>query len=299
MERTVFARDGRRLKVLMIGPRDATPVFFLHGTPGSRLGPHPLPMRLHHLGVRLIAYDRPGYGGSDRLPGRLVRHAAEDVADIADALGIEQFGVIGRSGGGPHALACAALLPERVRRVAALVCLAPFQSEGLDWYEGMTGSNVREYLVAATGVGRLTPIIEAHAEQIRLDPNRMLRNLGPELDQADWRVVADNSIRAGLKAAFAEAVRTSGGGWVDDARSFTLDWGFDPAGIRIPVYLWHGEQDRFSPVGHTRWLAAHVPGSTLEIAPHAAHFSAMEVLVDMLRWITAGARPATPTESAA
>ena len=126
MERTVFARDGRRLKVLMIGPRDATPVFFLHGTPGSRLGPHPLPMRLHHLGVRLIAYDRPGYGGSDRLPGRLVRHAAEDVADIADALGIEQFGVIGRSGGGPHALACAALLPERVRRVAALVCLAPF-----------------------------------------------------------------------------------------------------------------------------------------------------------------------------
>jgi pimeloyl-ACP methyl ester carboxylesterase len=253
-------------------------------------------MRLHHLGVRLIAYDRPGYGGSDRLPERLVRHAAEDIAVIADELGLDRFGVAGRSGGGPHALACAALLPDRVDRAAALVCLAPFRSQGLDWYAGMTDSNVREYLVAETGVARLAPIIEATAEQIRMDPNRLLRNLGPELDQADWRVVADNSIRSGLKRAFAEAVRTSGGGWVDDARSFTLDWGFDPADIRIPVYLWHGEQDRFSPVGHTRWLASRIPGATLEIAPHAAHFSAMEVLLDILGWLTGKAEPA---ESAA
>jgi pimeloyl-ACP methyl ester carboxylesterase len=296
VERTLFARDGRRLRILVLGPRDGTPVFFLHGTPGSRLGPHPLPMRLHHLGIRLIAYDRPGYGGSDRLPGRLVRHAAEDVETIADELGLERFGVVGRSGGGPHALACAALLPERVERTAALVCLAPFHGEGLEWYEGMTESNVREYLVAETGAARLAPIIEANAEQIRKDPSRMLRNLGPELDQADWRVVADNSIRSGLKRAFAEAVRTSGGGWVDDARSFTLDWGFDPAAIKVPVYLWHGEQDRFSPVGHTRWLAARIPGSALEIAPDAAHFSAMAVLLDILGWVTGRTEP---TESAA
>jgi pimeloyl-ACP methyl ester carboxylesterase len=292
VEHTVFARDGRRLRVLTVGPRGGAPVFFLHGTPGSRLGPHPLPMRLHHLGVRLIAYDRPGYGGSDRLPGRQVRHAAADVETIADALGIERFGVVGRSGGGPHALACAALLPRRVRRAAALVCLAPFRGEGLDWYEGMTGSNVREYLVAEQGLGRLAPTLEARAEQIRRDPSRMLRNLGPELDQADWRVVSDTSIRAGLKRAFAEAVRTSGGGWVDDVRSFTLDWGFDPEHIRVPIYLWHGAQDRFSPVGHTRWLATRIPGATLEIAPHAAHFSAMEVLVDVLRWIDGRAEPA-------
>lgn len=297
MESTVFARDGRRLRILILGPRDGTPVFFLHGTPGSRLGPHPLPMRLHHLGIRLIAYDRPGYGCSDRLPGRLVAHAAEDVEDIADELGIARFGVVGRSGGGPHALACAALLAERVVRTAALVCLAPFGGEGLDWYDGMTDSNVREYLVAEEGVGRLAPIIEANAEEIRRDPNRLLRNLGPELEQADWRVVADSSIRSGLKRAFAEAVRTSGGGWVDDARSFTLDWGFDPAEIPGPVYLWHGAQDRFSPVGHTRWLAARIPEAILEIAPDAAHFSAMDVLVDILGWIDG--RPAEPTETAA
>jgi pimeloyl-ACP methyl ester carboxylesterase len=251
------------------------------------------------LGIRLIAYDRPGYGGSDRLPGRLVRHAAADVEDIADALGLGRFGVVGRSGGGPHALACAALLADRIVRTAALVCLAPFRSAGLDWYEGMTDSNVREYLVAEQGVGLLAPIIEATAEEIRGDPNRMLRNLGPELDQADWRVVADNSIRSGLKRAFAEAVRTSGGGWVDDARSFTLDWGFDPADIPGQVYLWHGEQDRFSPVGHTRWLAGRIPGATLEIARHAAHFSAMEVLVDILRWIDGDADPEKPAEPSA
>jgi pimeloyl-ACP methyl ester carboxylesterase len=164
----------------------------------------------------------------------------------------------------------------------------------------MTDSNVREYLVAEQGVSLLAPIIEATAEEIRGDPNRMLRNLGPELDQADWRVVADNSIRSGLKRAFAEAVRTSGGGWVDDARSFTLDWGFDPADIPGPVYLWHGEQDHFSPVGHTRWLAGRIPGATLEIAPHAAHFSAMEVLVDILRWIDGGEPdPVEPAEPSA
>lgn len=296
-DRTVLAPDGRRLKVRVLGDRSGAPVFFMHGTPGSRLGPFPRSALLHHLGVSLIAYDRPGYGGSDRLPLRNVAHAAADVKTIADALGIKHFSIIGRSGGGPHALACAAMMPDRVVRAAVLVGLAPRQAEGLDWYAGMTESNRREYTLAESGVWALAQAIEASAEQIRNDPKQLLRNLGPELPLADWRVMADNGIRVGMRRNFAEAVNQSGAGWVDDARSFTQDWGFDPADILIPTMLWHGAEDVFSPVAHTRWLARTIPGSIEHIAENAAHFSAIDVLPSFLPWLAFGRQQ--PTADAA
>ncbi len=113
--------DGRHLSTQTYGDPDGKPVFLLHGTPGSRLGPHPRGTVLHRLGVRLIAFDRPGYGDSDRFQGRRVADAATDVLAIADAFGLDKFAVVGRSGGGPHALACAALLPDRLTKVAVLV----------------------------------------------------------------------------------------------------------------------------------------------------------------------------------
>ena len=128
---TVQAADGRTLMYESWGAPDGEPVFLFHGTPGSRVGPHPRPSVLYRLGIRLICHDRPGYGGSDPLPGRSVAHAAEDVAAIADHLGLDRFAVVGRSGGAPHALACAALLPKQVTRVAVLVPLAPRHADGL------------------------------------------------------------------------------------------------------------------------------------------------------------------------
>jgi pimeloyl-ACP methyl ester carboxylesterase len=290
-DHTVWAPDGRRLTVREVGDRSGAPVFFLHGTPGSRLGPHPRSALLYHLGVRLIAYDRPGYSHSDRLPLRSVAHAASDVKTIADALGIKVFSVVGRSGGGPHALACAAMLPDRVGRAAVLVGLAPRHAEGLDWYAGMTESNRREYTTAESGVRALAQAIETSADQIRNDPARLLRNLGPELPLPDWRVVADNGIRVGLRRNYAEAIKRSGAGWVDDVLSFIRDWGFDPADILVPTLLWHGAQDVFSPVAHTRWLARAIPGSIERIVEDAAHFSALDVLPSVLPWLAFGRQP--------
>jgi pimeloyl-ACP methyl ester carboxylesterase len=237
------------------------------------------------MGVRLISYDRPGYGKSDRKVARLVADAADDVRDIADYLGIDRFGVLGRSGGGPHALACAALLPDRVTRACALVSLAPPDAAGLNWFDGMTDSNVAEYKSAATDPDRLAANLIATAAKIRADPASHITTLGPEMPEADRRVVADAGIRAKLVRNFAEAVRDSADGWIDDALAFTSPWDFDVSTIRVPVLLWHGEKDVFSPVSHTRWLAERIPGALRTIFPGKAHFGALEVVPDVLSWL--------------
>ena len=286
-DRIVLAPDGRRLAVRELGDPSGAPVFFMHGTPGSRVGPHPRAALLFQRGVRYIAYDRPGYGWSDRLPLRTVAHSAADVKTIADVLGISRFSVVGRSGGGPHALACAAMMPDRVDRVAVLVGLAPRHAEGLDWYAGMTESNRREYTLAESGVLALARVIEALAERIRNDPKQLLRNLRSELPLPDRRVVADSGIKTGLERNYVEALRQHGAGWVDDARSFTQDWGFDPTDILVPALLWHGAQDVLSPLAHTRWLARAIRGAEEQIAEDAAHFSALEAMIeDALPWLT-------------
>lgn len=281
----VHAKDGRQLAIRVGGNPAGHPVFSLHGTPGSREGPHPRGGQLHGMGVRLISYDRPGYGKSDRKVARLVADAADDVRAIADYLGIERFGVLGRSGGGPHALACAALLPDRVTRACALVSLAPPDAEGLDWFDGMADSNVAEYKSAATDPDRLASELIATAAKIRADPASHITALGPEMPEADRRVVADAGIRAKLVTNFAEALRDSADGWIDDALAFTSPWDFDVSTIRVPVLLWHGEKDVFSPVAHTRWLAERVPSAIGMIFPGKAHFGALEVVPDVLSWL--------------
>ncbi|HZU58222.1 MAG TPA: alpha/beta fold hydrolase [Actinocrinis sp.] len=284
----VRARDGRTLAVESWGAPDGAPVFLLHGTPGSRFGPRPRVSVLYRLGIRLIAYDRPGYGESDRLTGRAVAHAAADVEAIADDLGLQEFAVVGRSGGGPHALACAVLLGERVSRAAVLVGLAPRDAEGLDWYAGMTASNVSEYMTAEVGPLALAARLGVNAALMRRDPAAHLPFHDPELPEPDRRVVADFGIRSMLVSNFAEAVKTSGLGWVDDAVSFISGWGFDPGDADAPVLFWHGAEDVFSPVRHTLWLARRVPRSTTVIESGAAHFGAVAVLPQVLSWVVVG-----------
>jgi pimeloyl-ACP methyl ester carboxylesterase len=282
----VTAPDGRQLSTQVYGDPDGRPVFLLHGTPGSRLGPHPRAAVLHRLGVRLIAFDRPGYGKSDRLEGRRVADAATDVLAIADDFGLEKFAVVGRSGGGPHALACAASMPDRVTRTAVLVGLAPRGADGLDWYDGMTQSNVTEHTAAANGLEGLAAQTEAAADAVRADPASLLASLQPDMPDSDRRVVGDPGIRALLLKTYAEALRTSADGWIDDVLAFYLPWGFDPATVTVPVLLWHGAIDNLSPVGHAMWLADRIPTATVVVQAGAAHFSALDVLPDILRWLS-------------
>ncbi|GAA3369511.1 alpha/beta hydrolase [Streptomyces sannanensis] len=285
MRGQVRAADGRHLVVERIGDPRGRPVFLLHGTPGSRLGPAPRGMVLYQRSTQLICFDRPGYGSSDRLPGRSVADVAEDVRAIADELGLERFAVVGRSGGAPHALACAALLPERVTRTAALVGLAPRDAVGLDWFAGMTDSNVTEYTTAAADPAELAARLIPRSAAIRQNPVRLLDELRRELTQSDRMVVADAGVRSMLLRNYREALRTSAWGWIDDALAFCSPWGFDPADIPGPVLLWHGEKDVFSPVGHSRWLAQRIPGATAVLEPAAAHFDALHALPRVLTWL--------------
>jgi pimeloyl-ACP methyl ester carboxylesterase len=285
---TVWTDGGRRrLSCEVFGDPEGTPVFLLHGTPGSRLGPRPRGVVLHRLGVRLIVFDRPGYGGSDRQAGRRVADVAADVAAIADSYGLAEFAVVGRSGGGPHALACAAMLPHRTTRAAVLVGLAPHGADGLDWFDGMAASNVIDFTEAAASRDAISARLTAAAESIRADPASLIARLETELPDPDRRVVADSGIRSMLVRNYAEALRTSAYGWIDDVVAFCTSWGFDPADIAVPVRLWHGKSDVFSPPSHAQWLADRIPGATVIVQEGAAHFGALGVLPDILRWLAA------------
>jgi pimeloyl-ACP methyl ester carboxylesterase len=284
--RIVRQSDGRRLAIEEIGEPNGKPVFLLHGTPGSRLGPRPRTLVLHQMGVRLVTFDRPGYGGSDRNFGRAVSDAAADVAAIADALGIDKFAVLGRSGGGPHALACAALLPDRTTRVAALVGLAPSGVEGLDWFAGMAEANVTDFSAARLGHKALAERLEQAASWIRANPRRMLAKLYAELTGSDRQVLADIGIRRMLVNNYAEGLRVSAAGWIDDVLAFTEPWGFDPGVIAVPTMLWHGAEDRFTPAGHGVWLGDRIPGAISIVDPGRSHFDAIDVLPRAIAWLT-------------
>ena len=191
----VRSGDGRRLQVSIAGPGDGYPVFLIHGTPGSRRGPRPRGIVLYRLGIRLISYDRPGYGHSDRAEGRAVADAARDVVAIANALQIKNFAVVGRSGGGPHALAVAALCPDLVSSAAVLVSLAPFDAGGLSWYEDMNDHNVREYTAADNDDESHFQELERWAEAAGRDPHHMIERLREDLCEFDHRVVGDVALR--------------------------------------------------------------------------------------------------------
>lgn len=274
--------DERLVSFQTWGPDDGEPVFLMHGTPGSRLGPRPGNDVLDLLKVRLICADRPGYGGSDRLLGRAVAHVAGDTAKVADRLGIETFSVLGRSGGGPHALACAALLPERVRAVAALVSLAPYDARDLDWFAGMGQDNTAEFRAARRGPDALARYLKPIASAIKKNPDGSVPCAEHTLHESDRRIASDSAILEMFRENFAEALRHSATGWIDDDLSFLRPWGFDFADIRVPARLWHGAHDVFSPVGHSRWLAERIGGAVLDVDDKHGHLGSLHVMHELL-----------------
>ena len=290
----VTTRDGRSLGVEVTGSERGSVVFLLHGTPGSRTGPKPRSSVLHRLGVRLVCFDRPGYGRSARLPGRTVADVVDDVCAIADHFGYDTFSVLGRSGGGPHALACAALLPDRVVRTAVLVSVAPPNAPGLDWYEGMTPTNADEYRTSDTDIDLLTKQLQERAEQVARDPLSLLQFLNHQMTESDRYILEDVAIRRLFTDSYREALRDGRpDGWLDDVLALRRPWGFSLGAIRRPVALWHGAEDTFAPWTHTRWLGERIPEAQVFIESGVAHFGAVDVLPSFLSWLASPVEAAT------
>lgn len=273
----IKAADGRTITVEEWGVPDGTPVLYAHGTPMSRLARYPYDEAFTQHGIRLITFDRPGYGGSTANPGRSVADVAADMAAIADALRLDRLAVFGVSGGGPHALAFAAAHPQRVSRVAALASTAPRDAAGLDWTGGMVQANRDSTAAAARGR-------DALAAHLATAASMSLADLLPPADRA---VIAEPAVAAMMKAAYAEALRDGPGGWIDDALAlYGLPWGFDPADITVATRLWHGDRDVLVPPSHSAWLAERIPGAVLVTDPdagHAGHFAATPAV---LAWLT-------------
>ena len=285
MTQVVKAPDGRKLSVESLGHPEGKPVFLLHGTPGGRNGPRPRGIVLHRRGIRLISYDRPGYPGSDRLPGRQVADAARDVEAIADYLGIDRFSVIGRSGGAPHALACVSILKERTICAAALGSLAPYDAENLDWKRGMADSNIQVYSDATADLEALIEKLNKQAGQVKNNSEGLLKLLWPELVGHDKEVIGDIALRQIIARIHEEALRETADGWIDDVIALSRPWGFELSDITAPVKLWGGSDDVFSPISHTQWLAEHIKGAELDIEIGKAHFGAVEILPSILTWV--------------
>jgi pimeloyl-ACP methyl ester carboxylesterase len=272
-DHTVEGPGGRRLRVREDGDPGGVPVIAHHGTPGSRLLYRRWVEDASERGIRLIAYERPGYGGSDRHGGRSVGDAAADVEAIADALGIDRFLTQGRSGGGPHALACAALLPDRVAAAATLASVAPYGVDGLDFMAGMGEDNVEEFGAALEGAATLGPLLEEVAPRlIEADPAQVAESLRSLLSPPDVAVLSDG-LAEELIAVTTEGIQGSRDGWLVDDLAFTRPWGFELDSIRVPLQLWQGRQDLMVPAAHGEWLAGHIPGADAVLADEDGHLS--------------------------
>lgn len=255
--------DGRNLGYCLYGPEDGAPVVFFYGTPGTMfLAPDRL-MPVDELGIRLLVVDRPGYGASTRLPGRSVAAVAEDLAVLAGHLGWDRFAVWGASGGGPHALACAACLGDRIARCASVVSPAPFDAAGLDWLDGMSALNVEEFTRALAGEATYRPMAEQLARDAVTAAERGGLAVADDyaLAESDRVVLAAQARSPGhlfrVKAAYTGGID----GCVDDLIAFTRPWDFDVASIRMPVSVWYGPDDALCPRAHTDWLLQHIPAA--------------------------------------
>lgn len=268
----VPVEDGRVLDVVTAGPPDGLPIFQHHGTPGAAGCFNPYIEAGAERGMRHVSYSRPGYGGSTRLAGRTVASCATDVAAIADALGYDRFYSVGASGGGPHSIACAALLGDRVIAAAALASVAPIDAEGLDWTAGMGQENLEEFAAMRAGDDDLQNFLHTQAGQMRAaSGDEIIAVLGDLVSDVD-RQALSGELAEYLVEETRHALADGVWGWFDDDRAFAADWGFDLDDIRAPLSVWHGAQDRFVPIAHGEWLAQRL-GAGAHLSPDHGHLS--------------------------
>lgn len=268
----VSLKDGRKIEVRTAGPEDGEILLFHHGAPGAGLPFKPWVRSAAARGLRTVMYSRPGYGLSTAHPGRKVIDAASDAAAVLDAVAATTFRAIGWSFGGPHALACAAALPDRCLATAVIAGWAPHSADGIDWFAGMAEENVAELGLALQGESALAPFLKASAHAMAtMQPASLVKSLGALLSEVDKAQVTGEfaewfaeTIRVGMARGIA--------GLRDDDLAIMSDWGFRVADARS-VVIWHGEQDRIAPVSHGRWLADHIPDARRRLFHDEGHMS--------------------------
>jgi pimeloyl-ACP methyl ester carboxylesterase len=273
--------EDRVLAVDDRGPLDGPVVIAHHGTPSCRLDVPGGPLAADKIGVRVISFDRPGYGLSTNVPGRTVSSAAENVRAIADALGIERFATIGVSGGGPHALATGALLGGRVTRVCVEVGLGPAEDPGFDIGADMLPETLEEIDAARTGPEAIRTYVEEHS-----DPATGLDPWLKRLPASDREVLSRPPVHAIEEAIAEEWQRVSIEGWVEDSLAFfARGWGFSVADVVQPTLLVYGEADVLVPVSHGRALSRLIAGSHLATIANGGHWL-LDHEESALRWLT-------------
>ena len=265
--------DGRNLEVVEAGKKHWPAIIVHNGTPSGAglIREHVADAVAREL--RIISYGRPGYGQSTRHPGRSVASAAEDTAKLADALGIERFATWGISGGGPHALACAALLGDRVVAAASLAGVAPYDATGLNFLAGMGEDNVTEFGAAIQGATALSAYLEPQVPALLgQDPEVMAEHMSTLLSGPD-REVFTGSFGEQLAQIMQDSLRTGFFGWLDDDLAFVKSWGFNPSAIKVPVQIWQGEQDLMVPFSHGQWLAQAIPQADVHLSANDGHLT--------------------------
>ena len=285
-EQDVTLRDGRTLHVYDDGEPAGKVVVAHHGTPGCGL-PYPPDLELaRERGLRIVGYDRAGYGGSTPSPGRSVADVAADIEDVLDALGIDSFAAFGGSGGCPHALACRALLPDRCVAVAVIASPAPWGAEGLDWLAGQGEQNVAEWEAALAGPEALEAFLEHEADELRAATAEQIKEVLATLLPPVDRDVLTGERAAHAKTNLDRAVAPGVAGWRDDDLAFTRPWGFELDEIRMPALLWQGVQDKMVPVAHGEWLAERISGVEAHISEADGHLSiAVNRLGEISDWL--------------
>jgi pimeloyl-ACP methyl ester carboxylesterase len=282
--------DGRTLEVLLAGPEDGYPLVFHYGTPQGAVPFGALDRAAVERGLRTITYSRPGYGTStprrDGATTATVAHDARDTAVILDRLGIDDFVTLGWSGGGPRALACAAVLPGRCRAAACGVGIAPAAEYDGDIRDGMGVENVEEYTAALGGEQSLAEYLEPYgAELASVTSADIIASLGDLLPDVD-KAALTGELAEELAASMRHGQRQGIVGWLHDDLTHLRPWGFDLGAITVPVAIWQGRLDRMVPFAHAEWLAAHVAGAQAHFVEGEGHLSLLSkvgaILDDLL-----------------
>jgi pimeloyl-ACP methyl ester carboxylesterase len=266
--------DGRTLDLFVEGPSDGTLLLSHHGTPSAGVPYRPFVEAAAERGLRWVSYSRPGYGESARNEGRSVADCVADVEAILDHLGARSFFTTGASGGGPHTLACAALLPERVLGCAAIASVAPYEADGLDWMAGQGPENVAEWEAQLAGPEPHRAFLEKEAvEMVASDSaDAFIAAISGLLPPVDRSALTGDYAKSMIEGTHRALVRGIWG-WFDDDVAFVEPWGFDLDAMRAPVALWQGDQDLMVPFAHGQWLAAHVAGARPHLLADQGHLS--------------------------
>ena len=272
-EQLIDSPDGRVIEVATLGSPAASTVFFHHGTPGSSSMIRFLSPLTAGGALQLVTMSRPGYGRSSRREGRDVAAVVEDVRTVLDALGRDSYVAAGWSGGGPHALACAALDAPRCAGAWSLAGVTPFDAD-IDWTEGMGPENLEEYALAQEGGPRYEAYIAEQVAQLaEATADNVIEIFGGLLPDVDKAALADDGARGLFADAIGRGFANGGRGFLDDNRALQADWGFDPREIDVPVSIWYGDADLMVPPSHGAWLGTALPTATSHFLPGEGHIS--------------------------